>query len=88
MYKYEELKHKLFTDEGQRKFLTFRDRIHRILNLSGGFTMLNGMACADVSDSWLQMAHVDRLVELGEIKEIPRPGCAGQSRIFVAGRKV
>lgn len=34
-------------------------------------------------DSWLLLACVDRLVELGELREIPQTHTAGQDRIFV-----
>jgi hypothetical protein len=39
---------------------------------------------ADVTGcTWFMMACVDRLVELGEIKEVLRDNIAGQYRIFV-----
>ena len=34
-------------------------------------------------DTWLSMARVDRLVEVGELVEIPQVGCMAQHRIFV-----
>ena len=33
MYNYEELKHEIFTDEGQKVFLKVRDFIHNLLDL-------------------------------------------------------
>lgn len=37
-------------------------------------------------DSWEMMARVDRLVELGEIREITGSNVAGQDRVFVEAR--
>lgn len=34
-------------------------------------------------DGWFMMACVDRLVELGEIREVSKPNCLGQCRIFI-----
>ena len=39
MYKYEELKPKLFTDEGQRTFLAIRDRAKLLLKEAGAMRM-------------------------------------------------
>lgn len=83
MYKYEELKPKLFTDEGQRVFLGVRDRVKTLLKQSGAMTMaaaISGGTC----DSWLLLACVDRLVELREIREISQNCAAGQDRVFVS----
>jgi hypothetical protein len=46
------------------------------------------VAIAGIGDSWQRIACVDRLVELGEIREITNPNeVAGQHRIFVDTRK-
>lgn len=83
MYNYENERHKIFTEQGQREFLKVRDAAHRLLREAGAFTMFS--ALKDVSgDSWLQMAYIDRLVELGEIREITNGNVAGQHRVFVA----
>lgn len=81
MYKYENLKPGIFTEDGQTMFLQIRDRVKNILAQSGAITM--GVAMAGTGDSWKRMACVDRLVELGELKEIKYGECAGQHRIFV-----
>ena len=80
MYKYEEEKPKLFTDEGQRMFLKIRDKTHELLNQSGAVAMIK----ATGGDSWMMLACVDRLVELGEIKEINYDAPAAQCRIFIS----
>lgn len=79
MYEYDKFKHTSFNDEGQRKFLIVRDTCRRLGKSSGVFTM--DAAIKGVSgDSWTNMSYVDRLVELGEIKEIRTVGYP--NRIF------
>lgn len=82
MYNYETEKPRLFTDEGQRKFLQIRDRVHELLKFAGAFTMGNAIM-ETTGSNWEAVACVDRLKELGEIVEINY--CAapiGQLRIF------
>ncbi len=85
MYKYEDHRPAIFTDSGQRGFLETRDRVAKMLKSSGAFQLMSalGTGC-----SWTQMSSVDRLVELGEIAQIPQPAdTAAQHRVFVrAGR--
>lgn len=83
MYIYEEHRHKIFTDEGQREFLRVRDRAQALLKNAGAFKLFS--AASDISgDTWTMMAYVDRLVEIGEIVEVTEGMCvAGQDRVFV-----
>lgn len=81
MYKYADLKPTIFTEDGQAMFLEIRDRVKKIVKESGAISM--GAAIAGTGDSWKRMACVDRLVELGVLKEIHQDDCAGQHRIFV-----
>ena len=82
-YSYEEMRPEVFTDNGQKMFLKIRDRAHKLLNESGT-CQLGSMISGCTGDSWTMIACVDRMVELGEIKEIPNPfSGAGQHRIFV-----
>jgi len=88
MYKYEELKPRLFTEEGQRMFLSIRDGTHALIKKSGAVTMGKAMSCGKGGgDSWDMLACVDRLVELKEIREIYQAKCSGQDRVFVAVRR-
>jgi hypothetical protein len=80
-YSYSEEKHKIFTEEGQVKFLQVRDRAKHLLKESGAFKMFPLLNCIS-GDMWEMMAYVDRLVELGEIREITM-SAAGQDRVFV-----
>ena len=82
MYKYENIRPNLFTDSGQRMFLSIRDRAHELLKESGSFR-LDAVMMGTSGSSWDMIACVDRMVELGEIREINQPGVAGQHRIFV-----
>lgn len=86
MYKYEELKPQLFTEEGQVKFLGIRDNVNKLLNTAGAVRLQEAIRGAS-GDSWLMLACVDRLVELGEIKEVTENlNVAGQHRVFVSNK--
>ena len=82
-YDYESEKEELFSDAGQRRFLRIRDNAQALLKKAGAFRMLEGIA-ADCGSSWALMACVDRMVELGEIREITGADTAGQDRVFVS----
>lgn len=82
MYNYEKEKPGIFTEEGQIMFLQIRDNIQRLLKVSGAVRMQEAMSGTS-GCSWKMLACVDRLVELGELREITRD-CAGQHRVFVA----
>lgn len=84
MYSYAEQRDALFTDDGQRLFLSIRDQCHRLLRQAGAARMQEVIK-GHAGDSWLMLACVDRLVELGEIREIFQPHTvAGQHRVFIA----
>jgi len=84
MYKYETERNNLFTDEGQRKFLAVRDHIAKLLTTAGAVRMQEATSVVS-GDSWENMACVDRLVELKEIRELTDADdeVPGQHRIFV-----
>lgn len=83
MYRYEEQRPQIFTEEGQVKFLAVRDRVKQLLQQSGAVKMYPALnECS--GDTWLAMAFIDRLVELGEIREVTDDSVAGQDRVFVA----
>jgi len=81
-YKYENEKAKIFTEEGSREFIKVRDEAKRLLDEAGAFMMFKPLKGV-TGDSWTMMAYVDRLVELGEIREITGPQVAGQHRVFI-----
>lgn len=82
MYKYEDYKQKIFTDEGQREFLKVRDEVQKLLSISGAFMFEKLYMKISITSSHMQIAYIDRLVEIGEIKEISR-NCATQHKIFI-----
>lgn len=89
MYSYEKEKPKILTDDGQRYFLSVRDFVQKCLKQGGAVIMSKAMSPpggSGICDSWGKMACVDRLVELGEIREVSQHGCAGQHRLFVSAR--
>lgn len=82
MYNYQEERHKIFTEEGSVKFNKVRDNVKELLRRSGAVSMFHATRVIS-GDGWEMMAHVDRLVELGEIREITGREVAGQDRVFV-----
>lgn len=83
-YNYEEEKPTIFTESGQVMFLRIRDRTKKLLEQSGSVRMQEVIRECSGS-SWQMLACVDRLVELGELREVTAGmDCAGQDRIFVA----
>ena len=85
MYCYQAEKSKLFTEDGQVLFMSIRDKTKELLSKSGAVKMGNAIA-GNSGDLWTMLACVDRMVELGELREItPHNSCAGQDRVFVSG---
>lgn len=80
-YNYETEKKEIFTERGQRQFLSIRDNAHRLIELAGSARM-DKIIAGQTGSSWTMMACVDRLVELGEIREASPARCAGQYRTF------
>lgn len=82
-YNYKNEKQKIFTEEGQRDFLKVRDYAGKLLKQSGAFMMPYAFEGVG-GDAWFLMACVDRLVELGEIREVTPANVSGQRRVFVS----
>jgi len=88
-YVYETERTKLFTDDGQRLFIGVRDQVKRLIAQAGAVRMQEAMALPrgiGAADGWTLLACVDRLVELGELREIKQANVAGQHRVFVENR--
>ena len=81
-YSYQEEKPKLLTDDGQRIFTKARDRILYLLKVSGAIKQYPAILGCGVSHSFMESAILDRMVEIGDIREIKRD-CFGQDRIFI-----
>lgn len=84
MYQYSDYKSYVLTDEGQRKLLAVRDFAFKALAISGAVRAQELLNAAGSGDSWSNMACIDCLVELSDIREIPTDG-AWQHRVFVSG---
>lgn len=82
-YDYKKEKPELSTKEGQILFIEIRDRVKNLLRQAGAVRTLEAIK-GSTGDSWHMLACVDRLVELGEIREITGPNVAGQHRVFVS----
>lgn len=83
MYVYEELKPSLFTERGSVRFMAIRDKAKKLISESGA-ARLQEIISGSGGDSWEMLACVDRLVELGEIREVTdKRQVAGQHRVFV-----
>ena len=83
MYEYKDHKNWPCSAEGQKQFLDIRDRVHQAIKDSGCISMGKAIS-GESGDSFRIQACVDRLVELGEIKEAKNPiSSAGQHRIFI-----
>ncbi len=81
-YEYAAERAAIFTEDGQAMFLKIRDNADRLILNAGAARMLEIMKGV-TGDSWGMLACVDRLVELGELREVTSPNSvAGQHRIF------
>ena len=85
MYNYQVEKAAIFTEKGQREFLKIRDQVYHLLTVAGAVRAQEATAGV-CGDSWTHLACVDRLVELGEIRELTGPNCCWQYRVFVKAR--
>jgi hypothetical protein len=88
MYSYQTERAAIFSENGQRDFLRVRDAVMALLLKAGAARMQEILREAAIcGDSWRQLAFVDRLVELGEIRELTNSDAPGQYRVFVGARQ-
>lgn len=88
-YCYQEIKPRLFTprlftEEEQVKLLAVRDKAFELLDLAGAVSM--SKLILHTGDVWDAMARVDRLVEIGDLREITGPDVSSQHRVFVKAK--
>ena len=86
-YSYQAERPWLFTEEGQVCLLKTRDNAFRLLEQAGAFEIFKALKDVGYGDTFKAMALVDRLVELGDLREITGPNVWGQHRVFVSGRR-
>lgn len=84
-YEYNKERAALFTDEGQRLFLAIRDKTKSLLAQAGA-ARCDKMIAGNSGSSWQMLACVDRMVEIGELKELTGNNAAGQHRVFINAR--
>lgn len=81
-YEYQQERPRLFSEEGQVAFLKIRDQVQRRLKESGAFRVDK---LEMLGDSWLNLACLDRLVELKEIVPLRADGtCWGQYQVYTS----
>lgn len=82
-YSYEVEREKLFTDEGQKVFIAIRDTVKALLKTAGCVRAQEAIKGVS-GNTWTMMACLDRMVELGELREVENPISSwGQHRLFV-----
>ena len=82
-YRYQDVKPSVFTEEGSVMFMKIRDRVRRLMRKTGALTC-GAATRGTLGNMWTMLACVDRLVELGELREVGSAG-PGQDRVFVPG---
>ncbi len=81
-YSYIAEKEKLFDETSQKRFLSIRDRVNRLIDNTGAVSM-GAAISGETGHIWNLMACVDRLVEIGEIHEVQMTHpVRGQDRLF------
>ena len=81
-YDYKEQRQALLDDpKGMETLFQTRTKARAALELAGAFRADKVMA-GPAMDAWTQLACLDYLVELGEIREIKQENCFAQHRIF------
>lgn len=83
MYIYESQRKNIFTEQGQEMFIKIRDKAKSLLATAGSFRM-DAIMSSCTGDTWDMLACVDRMVEMGELKEITPENVSGQHRVFVS----
>lgn len=81
-YVYQNYRHTVFSEEGSIMLLKIRDAAKDHIAKAGAVRCDKLLNAAGAGDTWSMLACVDRLVEMGDMIEIPQARCAGQHRIF------
>jgi len=83
MYRYDEFKTFLLTDEGQAALIKAALKADALFGITTEVQMDCFLGCYFSNlGIWQQMAVVDRLVELGILREVPTQGVPAQHRRF------
>jgi hypothetical protein len=84
-YDYATQRPSVFTEDGQIMFLQIRDNAARLIAKAGAARLLEIIGGVS-GNTWDMLACVDRLVELGELREVTTGSVAGQHRVFINPR--
>ena len=84
-YSYQEERPWLFTENGQECILKTWDQSQVLLEKAGAFMIFSALKDVPYGDTFKAMAILDRLVEIGYLREVTS-GCRGQDRVFVSAR--
>jgi hypothetical protein len=86
-YSYQAERPWLFTEEGQVCLLKARDAAFKLLDEAGAFIAFRALKNVPYGDTWKALALLDRLVELGDIREVTVPRDVwAQDRVFIRPR--
>lgn len=84
-YDYQTQRPRVFSEGGVTMLLKIRDHAKALIAQAGAARSDKLMAAAGSGDTWDMLACMDRLVETGELHEIPNTmSRAGQHRIFIS----
>lgn len=86
MYNYHNERDWLFTEKGSRCVAKAQEHAGELLKKSGAFMAFSALRDVPYDDTWKALAILDRLVELGFIKEVTPRDCRGQDRVFVSAK--
>jgi hypothetical protein len=81
-YVYETEKPWLFTNKGQSAVIKATLQARELLNVAGAFKAFSVLKNIQYDDMWKGLSILDRLVELGIVREVTS-NCHGQDRVFV-----
>lgn len=70
-YDYEVLRRDLFTESGSEEFIRARDAMLELLRPTGAGRASLIFKASPAGDTWSMMAHLDRMVELGDVRYVP-----------------
>lgn len=83
-YSYATQRSRVFTEDGVTMLLKIRDTTKELIK-KAGVARCDKMMAGCTGDSWDMLACIDRLVEMGDIHEIPNTmSGAGQHRVFIS----
>lgn len=84
MYSYQAVRPQLFSEEYQAAFIKVRDNAKQLLDQAGAFMSFKPFSGVSVGNTDIMLAMLDRMVELGDIREVTDANVWGQHRVFVA----